>query len=85
MEDPSPYTEEARNKAIQDAGSKANQLASAAGVRLGTPTYINESGGFSSITRTSAITKAAEAGLATIISPGEMKVSITVQVVYGIR
>jgi uncharacterized protein YggE len=85
VEDSSPYTEEARIKAMQDASAKANQLASAAGVKVGAPTYINESGGFTPIIHTGTVSKSAEAAPTTSISPGEMEVRITVQVVYGIR
>ena len=85
VEDPSPYAKEARSKAMQDAGEKASQLAAAGGVRLGVPVYINESGGFTTIPRAGTDIRSADAALSTPISPGELEVRITVQVVYDIR
>ena len=87
VDDPSEYQVEAREKAMADAEAKAKQLAEAGGVRLGVPTYINESGGYVPVPREYAVKAFAEVApmAATPISPGEMEISISVQVVYSIR
>ena len=86
VDDPAEYQEEAREKAMADAEAKAKQLAAAGGVRLGSPTYINESGGAIPVPREFAVKAFAEAApAATPISPGETEIRITVQVVYSIR
>ena len=85
VDDPSEYYEEAREKAMEDAGAKAEQLAYLSGVDLGKPTYINESGGFIPITREFFMGEAAAAPDSTTpISAGETEIRLTVQVVYSI-
>ncbi len=86
VDDPSEYYEEARGKAMKDAKAKAKQLAELGGVKLGKPTYISE-GAFSPAPRTvfeKAAGAPAQAMVETPISPGEMKISLNVQVVYAI-
>lgn len=86
VEDPSEYRKEAREKAMADAQAKGKQLAEAGGARLGGPTYINESGGAIPVPRELTTRSFAEAAApATSISPGEMEISVIVQVVYSIR
>jgi len=87
VEDPSEYREEAREKAMADAQAKGKQLAEAGGVKLGGPTYINESGGAIPVPRelTARSFAGAAAAPTTPISPGEMEIRITVQVAYSIR
>ncbi len=72
-------------EAMANAKARAEQLAALAGVTLGQPTYISEGGGyippivmgdFGVMEGTSFPT--------TSISPGEMEISLTVQVVYSI-
>ena len=86
VDDPAIYHKEAREKAIADAKAKAKQLADLAGVKLGKPTYISESGGYVPIFREYMMK--AEAGPvpapAPPISPGETEVTLTVQLVYSI-
>jgi len=84
VDDPSAYYEEARQKAMADAKAKAEQLTELAGVRLGKPTYISE--GIQPIYPPREIYMEATAAPAveTPISPGEMEISLTVQVVYTI-
>ena len=88
VEDPSLYYEEAREKAMADAKAKAEQLAELAGVTLGKPTYVSEgtqppvykdvyyelAGGGAPI----------PAPAPPPISPGETKITLTVQVAYSI-
>ena len=83
VDDPAPYQQEAREKAMADAEAKAKQLADAAGVKLGTPTYINESSGYTTVFRGDIAF--AEAAPAPPISPGETEISLNVQVAYSIR
>jgi len=86
VEDPSAYHQEARQKAVADAEAKAKQLAEVAGVKLGKPTYIAESTYIPSpIYSRDVFEKAAGAPMMeTPISPGEMEISLTVQLAYAI-
>ena len=86
IDDPTPYRKEARDEAMADAKAKAEQLASHAGVKLGKPTYISESFYFPSDYRYDALTMEAGKAMApsTIISPGEMDITLNVQVTYAI-
>ncbi len=90
VDDPSAYYEEARQKAMAEVKAKAEQLAELAGVTLGKPTYISE-GIQSPIYK--GVYYEYQAGGAPVpapapapppISPGEMEVSLTVQIAYSI-
>ena len=83
VDDPSAYYEEAREKAMADAEAKAEQLAELAGVTLGKPTYISEGISYPIYPR-DYMYEMAGAAPETPISPGEMEISLTVQVVYAI-
>jgi len=86
IDDPSSYYEEAREKAMVDAKAKAKQLAKLADINLGKPTYISESIQAPPVVYPRAMAEAAAAPKApTPISPGEIEVSLTVQVTYAIR
>jgi len=86
VDDLSPYYEEARAKAVEEAKDKAAQLAELAGVTLGKPTYISEG----TIQRPETFRNLyAEAGSAapapeTPISPGELKITLSIQIAYAI-
>jgi uncharacterized protein YggE len=87
VDDPTEYYEEVRKKAMEDAESKAEQLADLSFVSLGRPTYINEGSIYAPVTRDIYY---AEAGAVapeatTPISPGESDIRLTVQVVYSIQ
>jgi uncharacterized protein YggE len=82
VEDPSPYYEEARQKAMADAKAKGDQLASLSGVKLGKPTYISE--GTIYPVYPTVYKEAAGAPAPTPISPGELELTLTVQVAYAI-
>ena len=86
VDDPSTYYEEARQKAVADADAKAKQLADLAGVKLGKPTYISESSYMPGpIYRQDLVAKAAAApAVTTPISPGEMEITMNVQLAYAI-
>jgi len=93
VDDPSAYYDEAREIAMADAKTKAEKLAAAADVKLGSPTYISESSGFTSVPMVDmsfagGIAAPAPAPIIEIppsISPGEVEVSINVQIAYSIR
>jgi len=83
VDDPSDYYEEAREKAMADAKAKAEQLAKLADVTLGKPTYVSE--GIQVPPPIYPRVAYEEAPVpATPIIPGEMEISLTVQVVYAI-
>ncbi len=88
IEDPSGYQAEARQKAVADARAKAEQLAEQAGIKLGPPTYISESSYLPSPVyppRSYAFAEAMPAPMpSSAISPGEMEVTLTVQLAYAI-
>ena len=84
VDDPTAYYNQAREQAMQDAKDKAEQMATLAGVTLGKPTYISESGGY--IPTPYYLKDYAEGGSAsTSISAGELDITIMVQVGYAIE
>ncbi len=83
VDDPSAYYEEARHKAMAEAKAKGEQLAELAGITLGKPTYISESAYLPSSIYPVRMAEAA-AKVETPISPGEMEITLSVQVVYAI-
>ena len=84
VDDPSAYHEEARGKAMAESKDKAKQLANLADVTLGKPTYISESIQAPPPIYPRAVYEQAPVPGAAPISPGEMEISLTVQVAYAI-
>jgi len=86
VDDPSAYQDEAREKAMADAAAKAKQLAGLAGIKLGKPIYITENAPYPyPIYRQDIMEAVAGApAMETPISPGEMEISMSVQVAYEI-
>ncbi|MBA7642849.1 26 kDa periplasmic immunogenic protein [subsurface metagenome] len=84
VDDPSAYYEEAREKAMADAKAKAEQLAELADAKLGKATYISESSYVPPPIYRQDIYEEAVPAATTPISPGEMEISLTVQVVYAL-
>ena len=85
IDDPSALEDEARRLAMREAKRKAETLADEAGVELGAPRNISESGGAMPIAFGAAAFDAEfqlEAG--TPIEVGELEVRVRVQVVYGL-
>jgi uncharacterized protein YggE len=85
VDDPTPYYEQARQKAMTDAKAKAEQLADLAGVSLGKPTYISEG----SVTppviyRDAGMVVPSTAPTTTPVSPGEIELTLDIQVAYAI-
>jgi uncharacterized protein YggE len=88
IDDPEPYYEQARAEAIADARAKAEQLASLADVRLGKPTYISEGAIYTPSVYSRAAydyaVPAPEVVMPTEISPGELEITLNIQVAYDI-
>ena len=85
VDDPTPYQEQARELAVADAAVKAKTLADTADVKLGKPTYISESSYIPGPIYRGGMTAMAEAApMETPISPGEMEITIGVQMTYAI-
>ena len=89
VDDPSEYYDDAREEAMADAKAKAEELARLAGVQLGKATYISESTHVPRAYPQVAMeimeeVEVAMAGVMTPISPGEVEISLTVQVGYAI-
>jgi uncharacterized protein YggE len=86
VDDPTASETSARQLAMADAKAKAKQLADLAGVKLGAPTYINESGGFVPLQTTFVNgASAAPAVAPTPVSPGTTDITLTVQITYSIN
>ncbi|MFC1904872.1 SIMPL domain-containing protein [Chloroflexota bacterium] len=86
VDDPSAYHEEAREKAMAEAKAKAKQLAGLGGVTLGKPTYMSESSYVPGpIYRPDFVEKMVGApAVETSVSPGEIEITVNVQVAYAI-
>ena len=86
VEDPQPLQDEARENAVQDLKRKAEMLAELSGVKLGRLVYINEQSGYVPpqplYVRAESMAFAADAGMDTTISGGELEISVTVQGVF---
>jgi uncharacterized protein YggE len=87
VDDPTPYYEEAREKAIEDGIAKAKQMAQVADIKLGKLLYISEGTQYVPpvVVRDYAMKAEGMAPAPTPISPGELEIQITVQMVYAIR
>jgi uncharacterized protein YggE len=84
IDDPTELENQARTEAVAKARAKAETLAEAAGVTLGEPRTISESGGPTPIVAEGAA-DVAQARPETPIELGELEVQISVQVVWGIE
>lgn len=84
VDDPKAYQDEARQKAMNDAKAKAEQMASLAGVTLGKATYIAEDT-YSPVPVPLPVYRDAAAAPSTPISPGEMDITVTVRITYAIQ
>ncbi len=82
VDDPSAYYEEARGEAMADAKAKAEQLAELVDGKLGKATYISESSQAPPPIYRQDVYEEAIPTAETPISPGEMEVSLTVQLAY---
>ena len=87
IDDDSEYREQARELAAEDAKTRAEQLAKLSGIKLGQPTYVTESSYSPPIIYrdyAAAAPVPEMAGGKTSIVPGELTVTVMVQIVYGI-
>ncbi len=87
VDDPGPLLSQARAGAMADAQAKAQQLAELGGVGLGKPIAISETsgGGPPPIFFEAAAAKAQAGGPSTPIAPGQLELSVSVQVTYAIQ
>ena len=85
IDDPIAYYDQAREKAVADARDKATRLATLAGVKLGKPNYISEYGTPSVQPPSPELSKATADSAGTQISPGQLEITLSIQVVYAIR
>jgi len=87
IDDPSKLQDEARAEAVEDAQTKAQRLADLAGVKLGKPISISESGAPSPMPSREALLGGAASDVSDVspIQPGEMEVTLDVQVLYAIE
>jgi uncharacterized protein YggE len=87
VDDPSIYYEEVRQEAMADAKAKAEQLASLAGVKLGAPTYIYEGSIYNPVVYRDIgmVVPTVIESAPTSISPGELDITLDVQVAYAIE
>lgn len=84
VEDPRPFQEQARDTAVADARSKAQQLAEAADVRLGAILSLSEYAIEGPVFVERAMAEGIGGGGAPPISAGQLEVTIQVQVSYEI-
>jgi hypothetical protein len=84
IDDPDKLQDEARGEAVKDAQTKAERLADLAGVKLGKPISISESGAPSPMPSREALLGGAASDVSPI-EPGEMEVTLDVQVLYAIE
>jgi len=84
VDDPTAYYEEARQDAMADARAKAEQLANLAGIGLGKPTYISEGTIYPPVVYRDAGMEMMAPAATTPISPGEIELTLTLQVAYAI-
>jgi len=88
VDDPDQYYKEARDEAVKNAQEMAQQMADAAGVKLGALIYMSSSTGYVPVMREAYALKADMAGGAPVetpISPGELEYTVSVQMVYGMK
>jgi len=87
VDDPEQYYKLARERAMVDAKSKAEQMAALSGVQLGKPTYISEgSTYYPPVIRYDNVYKEGDAQApGTPITPGDADIILNVQVVYAIQ
>lgn len=85
VEDRAEAEDKARAAAVAEAKSRASQLAKEAGVSLGEPLAISESAAFA-VPQTESLLRAQATGdIATPIESGQLEITITVSVLYGIK
>jgi uncharacterized protein YggE len=81
--DPSALVRQARDAAMHDAQTKAEQLANLGGVTLGAPLVITE--GVAPVPIDGSAAPGVRGGVPTAIQPGQQEVRVQVSVVYAIK
>ena len=84
VDGPSAYYEEARELAMADAKTKAEELADLSGVELGKPTYIFEGGVYSPVISRDIVAPMVIESGSTSISAGQLEIILNIQVAYAI-
>ena len=87
-EDTKALESQARKLAVEDLMNKAQEYAKLTGVELGKPIFLSEGGGATALVARGApetLAMSADAKVATSISPGELRVTITVQGVFAMN
>jgi uncharacterized protein len=85
LDDATQAVQEARQKAMNDAKAKAQQISTLSEVTLGKVTYVSENSYTPYPVRGSVVPAAGSMDSAkTVISPGELQVTVNVQVAYAI-
>lgn len=84
IENPEVLQQQARDQAIADAKSKADQLASGLGAQLGPVREISESGGVRPVMEAAPALVRSAASSAVPVSGGELSVSVQIQVVFDL-
>ncbi len=85
IENPETLRAQARQEAVADARARAEGLAELAGVKLGKPISVSETTGTPPTAFRNAMPGAAGAEMATPIQPGELEVSVTVDILYALE
>lgn len=87
IDEPDEYYEEVRKEAMLDAKNKAEELAKLAKVDLGNATYISENSYYPPVVTKSAMAVGYDEGASysTSISPGELDISLSIQIAYAIK
>lgn len=85
VEEPEKLLDQARKEAMADAKRKAEQLAGEAGVVVGLPITISESGGVSPPPRPYAARMMAASAAPVPVAGGEQELSVTVSVVFELK
>jgi uncharacterized protein YggE len=84
IDDPSALEDQAREKAMAQAKSRAGTLAKAGGLVLGKPRSITEGGGVAPVPFNQSAFQDAAAASGTPIQVGQLEVNVQVSVVYGL-
>lgn len=86
IDDTSALEQEARLKAVEDARTRAGQLADAVGVKLGNPIIVSEvtGGSFPPAIPYAAMDAAGMGGAGPQITPGQLQVTVQVNVTFAI-
>jgi uncharacterized protein YggE len=84
VDDPTNYQKQAREKALENAKMKAQEIADNAGLTLGEPTFLNETAGSNySVVMQAAMIPAPVVGSS--INTGETEITVYIQVAYSIK